>query len=78
MKASPTLLPDLYLRDGVVFGTNRRVVQYRVQGLADGADVSIAEFGGRWRVFGGKIEAARSFRTAEDAFAAFRYEVVRD
>ena len=80
MKSSPALLPDLYLTEGIVFGTGRRVIQYRVEGLLDREDVSIAEFGGRWRIFRTKngVEGAlaRSYATAEDAFTALRYEVV--
>ena len=80
MKPAPTLLPELYLRDGIIFGTDRKVIQYRVQGLPDGADVSIAEFGGRWRIFGAEAAVngnlAPSYDTAEEAFIALRYQLV--
>lgn len=79
MNSSLMLLPDLYLREHVVFGTDRQVLQYRVEGLPAGRDVSICEFGGRWRIFrakdGAKGASARSYESAEEAFAALRYEV---
>ncbi len=79
MKASPALLPDLYLRKGVVFGTDSRVFQYRVEGLPNGMDIRICEFGGRWRIFrtkgSDKGDSARSYESAEDAFTALRYEM---
>jgi hypothetical protein len=80
MNTSLSLIPDLYLRDGIVFGTNRRAIRYSVQGLPDGGEVSIVEFGGRWRIFRAKHPmgetSVRSYGTAEEAFTALRYEVV--